>query len=161
MHLTSKAGFTLVQAGWALAVYQLAAVVSRPIWGWLADKWISAKLLLVWQGFVMGATAMLAGQFADSWNAVVVLLLCAVAGATASGFTGLAYAEWARLGGAQRTEATGLGSGMMFAGVLLLPSLFSVAVTYFDDFGFAYACLGGLAVLSGFLLLRQNADRMG
>ncbi len=161
VHLTSKAGFTLVQAGWALAVYQLAAVVSRPIWGWLADKWISAKLLLVWQGFVMGATAMLAGQFADSWNAVVVLLLCAVAGATASGFTGLAYAEWARLGGAQRTEATGLGSGMMFAGVLLLPSLFSVAVTYFDDFGFAYACLGGLAVLSGFLLLQQKADRMG
>ncbi len=160
VHLTSKAGFTLVQAGWALAVYQLAAVVSRPIWGWLADKWISAKLLLVWQGFVMGATAMLAGQFADSWNPVVVLLLCAVAGATASGFTGLAYAEWARLGGAQRTEATGLGSGMMFAGVLLLPSLFSVAVTYFDDFGFAYACLGGLAVLSGFLLLQQKADRM-
>ena len=161
VHLTSKAGFTLVQAGWALAVYQLAAVVSRPIWGWWADKWISAKLLLVWQGFVMGATAMLAGQFADSWNPVVVLLLCAVAGATASGFTGLAYAEWARLGGAQRTEATGLGSGLMFAGVLLLPSLFSLAVTYFDDFGFAYACLGGLAVLAGFLLLRQNADRMG
>jgi nitrate/nitrite transporter NarK len=155
VHLTSKAGFNLVQAGWALAVYQLAAVVSRPIWGWLADKCVSAKFLLVWQGFVMGGTAMLAGQFADSWSPVIVLLLCAIAGATASGFTGLAYAEWARLGGAQRTEATGLGSGLMFAGVLVLPSLFSVAVTYFDDFGVAYACLGGLAALAGLLLLRQ------
>ena len=112
VHLTSKAGFNLVQAGWALAVYQLAAVVSRPIWGWLADKYVSAKFLLVWQGFVMGGTAMLAGQFADSWSPVIVLLLCAVAGATASGFTGLAYAEWARLGGAQRTEATGLGTSV-------------------------------------------------
>jgi hypothetical protein len=98
---------------------------------------------------------MLAGQFADSWSPVIVLLLCAVAGATASGFTGLAYAEWARLGGAQRTEATGLGSGLMFAGVLMLPSLFSVAVTVFDDFGVAYACLGGLAALAGLLLWRQ------
>lgn len=156
VHLTSKAGFNLVQAGWALAVYQLAAVVSRPIWGWLADKWVSATSLLVWQGFVMGATSMLAGQFTESWLSGLVFLLSAIAGATASGFTGLAYAEWARLGGAQRTEATGLGSGLMFAGVLLLPSLFSVAVTIFDDFGVAYFCLGALAVLSGFLLLRQT-----
>lgn len=156
VHLTSKTGFNLVQAGWALAVYQLAAVVSRPIWGWLADKWFSAKLLLAWQGFIMGAAALLAGQFTESWSSGLVLLLCAVAGATASGFTGLAYAEWARLGGAQRTEATGLGSGLMFAGVLLLPSLFSVAVTYFDDFGLAYAVVGGLAAMSGWLLWRQK-----
>jgi MFS family permease len=156
VHLTSKTGFDLVQAGWALAIYQLAAVISRPIWGWLADKWISANSLLAWQGFIMGAAALLTGQFTESWSSGFVLLLCAVAGMTASGFTGLAYAEWARLGGAQRTEATGLGSGLMFAGVLLLPSLFSVAVTYFDDFGLAYGVVGGLAALSGWLLWRQN-----
>jgi len=156
VHLTSKSGFNLVQAGWALAVYQLAAVVSRPIWGWLADNWFSAKLLLAWQGIIMGATALLAGQFSESWASGLVLLLCAVAGATASGFTGLAYAEWARLGGAQRTEATGLGSGLMFAGVLLLPSMFSVAVTYFDDFSVPYGFVGALAALSGLLLWRQR-----
>ena len=156
VHLTSKAGFDLVQAGWALALYQLAAVLSRPLWGWLADKWVTAQWLLAWQGFVMGVTALLAGQFALNWAPTLVLLLCALAGATASGFTGLAYAEWARLGGAQRTEATGLGSGLMFAGVLLMPSLFSVVVTYFDDFGVAYGCVGGAAALSGFLLLHQK-----
>ena len=156
VHLTSKTGFNLVQAGWALAVYQLAAVVSRPIWGWLADKWLSAKLLLAWQGFIMGGAAVLTGQFGLSWAPWVVLVLCAIAGATASGFTGLAYAEWARLGGAQRTEATGLGSGLMFAGVLLLPSLFSVAVTYFDDFSVPYGVVGGLAALAGWLLWRQK-----
>ena len=79
-----------------------------------------------------------------------------MAGASASGFTGLAYAEWARLGGAQRTEATGLGSGLMFAGVLLLPSLFSVTVTTFDDYGVSYGFVGGLAALAGLLLLRQK-----
>ena len=156
VHLTSKTGFNLVQAGWALAVYQLAAVVSRPLWGWLADKWFSAHGLLVWQGFIMGGTAFLTGQFGMSWAPWLILLLCAIAGASASGFTGLAYAEWARLGGAQRTEATGLGSGLMFAGVLALPSLFSVTVTYFDDYGVSYGFVGGLAALAGFLLLRQK-----
>jgi hypothetical protein len=28
-------------------------------------------------------------------------------------------------------------------------------VTYFDDFGLAYACVGGLTALSGFLLLQK------
>lgn len=156
VHLTSKTDFDLVQAGWALAIYQLAAVISRPIWGWLADKWISAQMLLAWQGFIMGGTAFLTGQFGMDWAPWLILSLCAVAGTTASGFTGLAYAEWARLGGAQRTEATGLGSGLMFAGVLILPSLFSVAVTYFDDFGVPYGVVGGLAVLSGWLLWQQK-----
>jgi nitrate/nitrite transporter NarK len=156
VHLTSKTSFDLVQAGWALAIYQLAAVVSRPIWGWLADNWISARMLLVWQGFIMGATAVLTGQFDMHWAPWLILSLCAVAGTTASGFTGLAYAEWARLGGAQRTEATGLGSGLMFAGVLLLPSLFSVTVTSFDNYGISYGVVGVLATLAGLILLRQK-----
>jgi nitrate/nitrite transporter NarK len=139
-----------------LAVYQLAAVVSRPLWGWLADKWFSAHTLLAWQGFIMGITALLTGQFGMNWAPWLVLSLCAVAGASASGFTGLAYAEWARLGGSQRTEATGLGSGLMFAGVLLLPSLFSVTVTSLDDYGVSYGVIGALAALAGWMLLRQK-----
>ena len=156
VHLTSKTSFDLVQAGWALALYQLAAVISRPIWGWLADKWVAARVLLAWQGFIMGAAAVLTGQFDLGWSQWIVLTLCAVAGISASGFTGLAYAEWARMGGAQRTEATGLGSGVMFTGVLLLPSIFSVAVTGLGDYGLPYGVVGGMAILSGLLLLRQK-----
>ena len=152
VHLTSKASFDLVQAGRALAVYQLSAVISRPIWGWLADKYVTARQLLIVQGLIMCFAAVLAGQFTESWSPNFVLIVCAVAGATASGFTGLAYAEWARLGGAKRTEATGLGSGIMFAGVMLMPSIFSVTVTFFDDYGIAYGLAGGLAALSGLLL---------
>ncbi len=156
VHLTSKASFDLVQAGRALAVYQLAAVVSRPLWGWLADNFVTARQLLIVQGLIMCVAAVLAGQFAESWSSNLVLIVCAVAGATASGFTGLAYAEWARLGGAQRTEATGLGSGIMFAGVMLMPSIFSVTVTFFDDYGIAYGCAGALAALSGLLLFASK-----
>ena len=127
-HLTSRAAFDLVAAGQALAVYQVSGVVTRPIWGWAADRFVPARTLLAAQGVSMCVASILAGRFAPEWPPALVFAVCAVAGATASGFTGLAYAEWARLGGARRTEATGLGTGFMFAGVLVMPSAFAVAI---------------------------------
>lgn len=156
VHLTSRAGFDLVAAGRALAAYQVAGVVSRPLWGWLADRLVPARVLLAVQGMIMCAAAILAGRFAPDWPGSVVLAVCAVAGATASGFTGIAYAEWARLGGERRTEATGLGAGIMFAGVLTMPSAFAVAISATGDYAVPYAVAGLLAALSGVLLLGRG-----
>ena len=147
VHVTSRAGLDLVTAGWALASFQLAGVISRPILGWVADKFIPAWTMLVIQGVVMAGAALLAGNFAPGWPVWAILAVAAVAGATASGYTGLAYTEYARLGGAQRTEATGLGSAAMFAGVLLMPSLGSVVVTTTGSYLAAY---GAIAVLTTF-----------
>lgn len=159
VHLTSKAGFDLIRAGQALAVYQIAGVISRPIWGWLADNVLAARQLLALQGIIMCVAAVLAGQFSVDWPPLLVVAICALAGVSASGFTGIAYAEWARLGGARRTEAAGLGTSLMFAGVMLLPSAFSVAVTAFGDYALAYALVGGLAAVSGLLLLGGGVSR--
>jgi hypothetical protein len=89
----------------------------------------------------------------------MVLLTCAVAGATASGYTGLAYAEFARLGGARRTEATGLGSAAMFSGVLVLPSLAAALVTMSGSYALAYGVLGAAAILTGLMLAAGNPHR--
>jgi MFS family permease len=159
VHLTSRAGFDLVAAGQGLAVYQVSGVVTRPIWGWLADRFVPARVLLAVQGVIMCAAAILAGRFAPDWPPPLVLAVCAVAGATASGFTGIAYAEWARLGGARRTEATGLGAGIMFTGVLVMPSAFSVAIAASGDYAWPYAAAGVLAAVSGLLLLGGGAGR--
>ena len=153
VHLTSRAGFSLVAAGQALAVYQLSGAASRPVWGWLADRVSPARVLLAIQGLVMCGAAIVAGRFAPDWPQPLVLAVCAVAGATASGFTGIAYAEWARLGGGRRTEATGLGAGIMFTGVLTMPSAFSIAVAVSGDYPVPYAVAGLLAAAAGLLLL--------
>lgn len=147
VHVTSRAGLDLVTAGWALATYQLVGVISRPILGWVADAFIPAWTMLAIQGVVMAGAALLAGHFAPDWPLWAILAVVALAGATASGYTGLAYAEFARLGGAQRTEATGLGSAAMFSGVLLMPSLGSLVVTTTGSYLIAY---GGIAVLTTF-----------
>ena len=152
VHLTTKAGFSLVQAGQALAIYQVGGAVSRPIWGIIADRWLAARWLLALQGIIASGAAVLAGRFDAGWPHALILLVCAVGGATASGFTGIAYGEWARIGGDKRTEATGLGASAMFSGVLVLPSLMSVIVTVRGGYEGAYLLMGGLALVAGLLV---------
>ncbi len=152
VQLTSRADFGLVAAGQALAVYQIFGVVSRPIWGWIADAWLPARWLLVCQGLAMAAATIAAGQFGPGWPVPLVLLVCAIAGATASGYTGIAYGEFVRLGGAQRTEATGLGSAAMFSGALVMPSLAALVATSSGSYAIAYTTVGVLAAAAGVLL---------
>ena len=161
VHLTGRAGSDLIVAGQALAVYQVAGVVSRPIWGWLADRFVPARVLLAVQGVIMCGAAILAGRFAPGWSLPLVLVVCTVAGATASGFTGIAYAEWARIGGARRTEATGLGAGIMFAGVMVMPSAFALVVSASGEYAVAYAAVGLLAGVSGLMLLGGKGSHPG
>lgn len=147
--LTTKAGLDLVRAGQALAAYQLAGVISRPIWGWLSDHVMGARWWLGLQGIIMCAAAVLAGTFSREWPEALLFAVCMAGGATASGFTGIAYGEYARLGGARRTEATGLGAAFMFAGVMVLPAAMSVVVTWTGSYQRAYAAIGAAALVAG------------
>lgn len=154
--LTSVVGFDLVRAGQTLALYQLSAVIARPIWGWLADHVLAARWLLALQGVIMCGAAFLAGNFGPNWSPLMVAGVSVLAGATASGFTGIAYAEYARLGGERRTEATGIGSAFMFAGVMALPLVTSVVLTYNGSYPVAYSAIGLAALLAGILLATQR-----
>jgi MFS family permease len=160
VHLTSVAGFDLIHAGRALATYQVAGAVSRPIWGWIADRFITPGQTLALHGFGMAAAALAAGRFGPGWPGWAVLAVAVLAGCTAGGYTGIAYAEYAHLGGARRTEATGLGTAVMFAGVLLIPSSFGLAVTALGGYALAYGTLALLALVSALLLcLASWSDR--
>jgi MFS family permease len=122
------------------------------IWGWIADRWLTPGHTLAVHGFGMAAAALAAGQFGPHWNRVLVLAIAAIAGSTAGGYTGVAYAMFAHLGGTRRTEATGLGTAVMFAGVLLIPSSFGLAVAVSGSYVLAYSALAVLALASAVLL---------
>lgn len=154
VYLTDRAGFPLVAAGLALAVYQVAAVTARIVLGWVADRWMSPRVLLGGQGVIMAATAVVTGFFSAEWPLAGVLGVCAVAGATASGFTGLAYAEYARIGGAARAaEVTSVGTFSMFLGVMVMPSLFSVVVGATGSYAAAFDAVAVAGLLCGTALL--------
>ena len=159
VHLTSAGVVDLVRAGQALAVFQVSGVVSRPIWGVIADRWTGARALLVLHGAVMAGAAVAAGQFSPGWSFAAVLLVCTVAGTTASGFTGIAYGELARIGGERRTDVTALGSAAMFLGVVVLPSLFGIAVAAGGGYPLAYAGAAAFAVAGALALVAPRAPR--
>ncbi len=154
VHLTTDVGFDLVHAGWTLAAYQVAGGISRPVLGWVADRFISPWRLLVVLGMAMCVAALAAAHFSPGWLPWEVVGVCLLAGASASGFTGLAYAEYARLGGSRRTEATGLGSAIMFSGVLIIPPVFGVAAKALGSFTPSYTALGLMALGAGLLFVR-------
>jgi hypothetical protein len=101
----------------------------------------------------------MAGHFAPGWPVWAIMAVACLAGTSASGYTGLAYAEFARLGGAQRTEATGLGSAAMFLGVLVMPSLGSVAITVTGSYLAAYGAIAVLATLAAVVLAWPLPER--
>jgi len=82
VQLTAIVGLDLIAAGQALAAYQVAGVLGRPLWGWIADHWILARRLLALHGLVMAAAAVAAGQFAPGWPLPLIWLVCVTAGAT-------------------------------------------------------------------------------
>ena len=153
VQLTAVVHLSLVSAGYALAIYQVSGAIARPIWGWIADRYISPFRAIAALGFGMAACAVAASQLSPSWPFRAVLLLAISSGCTATGFTGLAYAEYARLGGARRTEATGLGTAVMFAGVMLFPSTFGGIVSALGGYGIAYLILAALVVVASVPLI--------
>jgi MFS family permease len=157
VHLTTVVGFDLVQAGQMLAVYQAAGSVSRPIWGWIADRYLTPARTLAVHGMGMAFAAGLAGQFNSDWTPVEILAVVLLAGCTAGGYTGVAYAEYASLGGSRRTEASGLGTALMFSGGLLIPPLFGASVTVLGGYEATYCAMAALAMVGAVVMWWSSA----
>ena len=161
VQLTTVVGLTLVQAGQMLAAYQIAGSVSRPVWGWIADQFLTPAQTLAVLGLGMAAASVLTGLYGAGWPVWAVMANAVLAGCTAGGYTGVGYAEYAALGGSRRTEATGLGTAIFFAGGMAAPPLFGVAVTAFDGFRGSYILGAACALASAALLVLpvSAADR--
>lgn len=152
VQLTTVVGLDLVQAGRMLAAYQIAGSVSRPIWGWIADRFLTPAQTLAVQGVGMAVATLITSLYAPGWPAWAVMGNALLAGCTAGGYTGVAYAEYAALGGARRTEATGLGTAILFAGGMAIPPVFGLAVTALGGYRLSYMIGAACALGSGLLL---------
>ncbi|HEY8289931.1 MAG TPA: hypothetical protein VIG49_11725, partial [Acetobacteraceae bacterium] len=74
------------------------------------------------------------------------------------GYTGVAYAEYAALGGTRRTEAAGLGTAIMFGGSMVVPPVFGWSVAAWGSFHQSYLICAAFALVSGVLLLLPGRD---
>lgn len=157
VYLTQHGGLDLIAAGVVLAVYQVAGVVSRPLWGIVADRWLDPETLLAIMGLIMAGGLVLMAILSPDWPFWAIVAVALLSGASASGFTGVAYGAFAFHGGHESTEATALGSAAMFSGVMILPTAFGWLVSVSGTYMFAYFGFAAAAVIVAAMHLLRGA----
>jgi len=157
-YLNERLGMSVVLAGMALAFAQGAGVAGRILWGFVADRLVPPMLLLGMLGVVMSASAVLVALFTTDWPFVAILAVCTVYGGTAVAWNGVHLAQTARFSPPGRAgEVTGGASFVTFAGVMVVPALFSAILGSFGSYMAGYCAVATLSLTGGVaLLLRRN-----
>ena len=153
-YLTERIGFALVAAGLALSFFQVGGLVGRVTLGLAADRLRRRTRLLGVIGLLMAAAAVGAALFSAAWPRPLLLAVAFAGGFTSGGWTGIGIAEVARAAGAGgAVAATGAFTMIMFLGVIVWPSLFSLIVAVAGSYAIAYAAVAAGAAGAGLLLL--------
>jgi MFS family permease len=152
--LTTQNGYSLVEAGLALAVTQAAGIGGRLLSGHLADRSGQPRRVMGAMGCLMGLCA-ITSAFASSWPTPLLLLLYAVFGASAIGWNGVYLAEVAqRAPPGAVSAATAAALFVTFAGVLAGPPVLALMIESGMGYGAAFAAVALPALLCGLALLR-------
>lgn len=146
--LVGEGGYTLITAGLMLSVAQIAGVLGRIFWGWLADRIRDSLRVLQWLTVCMLLCCIAIGFLQPGWPVAVTALLFAVFGATAIGWNGLYTAEVARRSPPGLVSLT-TGGAMVwnFAGILAGPTAFTLVYKLLGSYAWTYATVGVIVVI--------------
>ena len=145
--------YGLVAAGLALSVTQLGGIGGRVVWGYVADRWLGARRMLLLLASMMALGA-LASAFltTDTPQAVVIAILVAF-GASAIGWNGVYLAEVARRAPpGMASMATGGTLAFTFLGVVVGPPMFGALSGLFGTYRAGFLGLMVMASISGMVL---------
>ena len=145
--------YGLVAAGLALSATQMGGMGGRLVWGYVADRWLGARRMLLLLASMMALGA-LASAFlsADTPKAMVVAILVAF-GASAIGWNGVYLAEVARRAPEGKASmATGGTLAFTFLGVVVGPPVFGALSGWFGSYRAGFVGLMVVACVSGVVL---------
>ena len=152
--------YGLVAAGLALSVTQLGGIGGRVVWGYVADRWLGARRMLLLLASMMALGA-LASAFltTDTPQAVVIAILVAF-GASAIGWNGVYLAEVARRAPpGMASMATGGTLAFTFLGVVVGPPMFGALSGLFGTYRAGFLGLMVMASISGTVLYWTQRSR--
>ena len=159
VYLTSAAGMDLVLAGVLLSASQMAGVVGRLGWGFVADRVAVPRLLLLGIALLMAIAAGLMSLFTAAWPLAAIAAVVILLGATASGWNGVFLAEIIRdVKPAEVGLATSGSLMFTYMGTVFGPSLFGRLASA-AGFPKAYLVLGIAVLLAGVLGAFVGAGR--
>ena len=153
-HLTLERGYPFAAAAAVLSLSQVVAVVCRVLWGEVSDRWIAPSRLLGLLGVAMGVSVALLGALPGSAPQGVTLAVALACAATAVAWNGVFYAELAtRVRPDQMATASGGLQVVTFAGAMIGPMAFALAVGALGDHATAYLMVAALPAAAGVWLL--------
>lgn len=155
--LVGEAGYTLIEAGLMLSVAQIAGVIGRMVWGWLADRSGDSLRVLQWLTIGMLLCCLAIAFLKPGWPVPLTALIFALFGATAIGWNGLYIAEVARRSPpGQVSIATGGAMVWNFAGILAGPTAFTLMYELLGNYALTY---GTMALMAAVVFLALQATR--
>jgi len=155
--LTESLGHSLVAAGLALTVANLAGIAGRILWGAISDFRMAPRTLLGLIGLVAGTCAWSTAAFTVDWPFAAILVLCGLFGATAIGWNGVQLAELARNAPADEVGAiTGAAGFITFGGVVIGPPTFALIAALTGGYRAGFVVFGALSIGCGLWLLARH-----
>lgn len=160
LYLVRGLGYDLERAGVVFAIAVAVAVPARIGWGWLASRLVRPATLLSLLGIGMAVSALLAAVIHPAWPTWLATIVAILFSATAVSWHGVLLAEVARLAPAGRIGAT-TGAVLAFgdAGALVLPLLFSAALTLTGSYAPGFLVGGAFALVVGLWGMWRRANR--
>lgn len=157
-YLYDNLSYGLVAAGFTLSVTQSAGMIGRVFWGWLSDRWLGARRMLIALGALMALTSLATAMMSAQTPVWLVWLVLALFGASAIGWNGVYLAEVARQAPAgQASLATGGTLAFTFLGVVLGPPVFGAVSGLFGTYRAGYAALALPTLACCTLLMRRKS----
>jgi predicted MFS family arabinose efflux permease len=155
IYLTAAAHLDLVTAGALLGVSQVAGVLGRLAWGFLADR-VRPRRVLAVIGILIAFASALAGLFSPNWPIAWITAVVILFGATASGWNGVFLAEIMReVEPGQVSLVTGGSLVFTYFGVLVGPPLFAAMATLFG-FDDAFMVVAAIVFVGSAFTLRDD-----
>ena len=160
-YLNESLGMTLLAAGAALSVSQLAGVVGRIAWGAVADRGLGPRNTLMLLAVLMIVGSVLTALLQPGWPTALIWAIVALLGASAIGWNGVYLATVARQAPpGQAAPATGGTLMFTFMGVVLGSPAFGALAGFSGSYRLAFAALALPAALAlGLLLWRARQVR--
>jgi len=147
-------GWTNQQAGFALSVLGVAAIVGRVAWGAIADASGQSRKVLGTLALGMAITTAVTAGFSVDWPGWAIFAVCAAFGATGAAWNGVYLAEISRRVAPDEVgRATGGGLFVTFAGVVITPPLFGLIIDLTGGFVAGYSILALATAVVGLFLL--------
>jgi MFS family permease len=150
--LVEQAGLSLLAAGSLFAIMQVTSVIGRIGLGWVADR-VGSSTATLQGAAAFSAVCTVALAFVGAQTpSLLVTLLCAVAGATVTGWNGVQIAEVARLSKPGQIRETSAGATLLlFTAYVVGPAAFALAAQLLGSYLLPLLGVAALTALSAFI----------